>query len=103
MVGSTFDSLIMGSDKDTLIMFRTPDCPMCEELVEELISVANHMEFMAPGAFQAAHIDSSLNDYPASFRVRLLPLQSLYQKLSKATPFHVLPGTIKSHSFFLFS
>lgn len=77
VVGSTFHSLITSSDKDTLIMFRSPDCHMCNEIAEEVAQTALRMEWMVPGAFQAAIIDATLNDYPTTYKVpRLVAMQA---------------------------
>lgn len=69
VVGSTFEELVMASDKDTLIMFRSPDCHMCDELVEELELCYNRIDYQAPDRFQTAIIDATQNDFPAIFKV----------------------------------
>lgn len=69
VVGSTFEELVMASDKDTLIMFRSPDCHMCDELVEELELCYNRIDYQAPDRFQAAIIDATQNDFPSIFKV----------------------------------
>lgn len=69
VVGSTFEELVMASDKDTLIMFRSPDCHMCDELVEELDLCFRRIDYQAPDLFQAAIIDATQNDFPSVFKV----------------------------------
>lgn len=72
VVGSTFEELVMASDKDTLIMFRGPDCHMCDELVEELELCYNRIDYQAPDRFQSAIIDATQNDFPGIFKVGAL-------------------------------
>ncbi|XP_037563073.1 protein disulfide-isomerase A4-like [Dermacentor silvarum] len=73
VVGSTFEELVMASDKDTLIMFRGPDCHMCDELVEELELCYNRIDYQAPDRFQSAIIDATQNDFPGIFKVDDFP------------------------------
>lgn len=86
VVGSTFHSLITSSDKDTLIMFRSPDCHMCNEIAEEVAQTALRMEWMVPGAFQAAIIDATLNDYPTTYKMDDYPAIFFVSAVDKQHP-----------------
>ena len=100
VVGETFDSLVMKSEKDVLIEFYAQWCRHCQQLepiyrqlAQKLLS--SHKELVV------AKIDASLNDFPDLFEVKGFPTIYLLRKTEKSDPI-VYSGDNSLESLFEF-
>ncbi|RWR73400.1 protein disulfide isomerase-like protein 1-5 [Cinnamomum micranthum f. kanehirae] len=83
VVGKTFDTLVLNSDKNVLLEVYTPWCINCEAVSKQIEQLAKHFEGLDSIIF--ARIDASLNEHP-KLQINDYPSLLFYPSGDKLNP-----------------